>query len=105
MLIITVEYDNEFSKAFKKPNVASVVVTTDHVCMVYNRDHFFENTNAKNLKVGQCVSVYDEVKDKEVIGTISHIEDLGETNEYVYDCEVDDKMHSFYANDILIHNS
>ena len=105
LLIITVEYDNEFSKAFKKPNVASVVVTTDHVCMVYNRDHFFENTNAKNLKVGQCVSVYDEVKDKEVIGTISHIEDLGETNEYVYDCEVDDKMHSFYANDILIHNS
>ena len=82
-----------------------VIVTTDHVCMIYNKDHFFENTNAKNLKCGQFVSVYDKDNDIERIGTIVKISDLGITDDYVYDCEVDDDMHSFYANDILIHNS
>ena len=42
-----------------------VVVTTDHICMVYNDDHFFENINAKNLKTGNYVSVYDEADDKD----------------------------------------
>ena len=73
--------------------------------MIYNKDHFFENTNAKNLKCGQFVSVYDKDNDIERIGTIVKISDLGITDDYVYDCEVDDDMHSFYANDILIHNS
>lgn len=83
----------------------SVVVTTDHVCMVYNKDHFFENFDAKQLKVGQYVSIYDDMRQDECIGTIKSIEDLGTTDEYVYDCEVDDDMHAFYANDVLIHNS
>lgn len=82
-----------------------VTVTTDHVCMVYNRDHFFDNVNAKNLEVGDYVQIYDEKNDKELIGTISDIKDLGSTDEYVYDCEVDDDIHAFYCNDILIHNS
>lgn len=83
----------------------SVTVTTDHVCMVYNDDHFFENVDAKHLKVWQYVSVYDEHEDEELIGTIVNIEDLGSTDEWVYDCEVDDKTHAFYANNILVHNS
>lgn len=83
----------------------SVVVTTDHVCMVFNRDHFFESKNAKGLAVGDYVSVYDEKSDKELTGTIKHIADLGSTDNWVYDCEVDDDLHSFYANDILVHNS
>lgn len=82
-----------------------VTVTTDHICMVYNKDHFFENTDAKNLKPGDFVSVYDEYEDIERRGEITRIEDLGTTSEYVYDLEVDDDMHSFYANDILVHNS
>uniref|UniRef100_UPI0024AA0392 PolB16 intein n=1 Tax=metagenome TaxID=256318 RepID=UPI0024AA0392 len=82
-----------------------VVVTTDHICMVYNDDHFFENVNAKNLKVGNYVSVYDEASDKEVIGEIASIEDLGMTDDYVYDCEVDDDSHAFYASNILVHAS
>ena len=82
-----------------------VIVTTDHVCMVYNKDHFFENTNAKNLKINDYVSVYDESEDKEYIGTIVKTEDLGTTDEWVYDLEVEDDMHAFYANDILVHNS
>ena len=82
-----------------------VIVTTDHVCMVYNDDHFFENVDAKNLKVGQYVLVYDESGDIELVGAIVSIVDLGTTEEWVYDCEVDDKLHAFYANNILIHNS
>ena len=82
-----------------------VTVTTDHICMVYNDDHFFENVDAKNLKIGNYVSVYDEADDKELVGTIVSIEDLGTTDDLVYDCEVDDDMHAFYASNILIHNS
>ena len=82
-----------------------VTVTTDHVCMVMNRDHFFDNVNAKNLEIGDYVQVYDAGYDKEVLGTISNIEDLGPTDDYVYDCEVDDDSHTFYSNDVLIHNS
>lgn len=82
-----------------------VRVTTDHICMVYNDDNFFENLSAKDLKIGQVVSVYDKEQDKEVRGCISNIHNLGKTTEYVYDCEVEDDNHCFYANNILIHNS
>lgn len=83
----------------------TVSVTTDHVCMIYTRDHFLQNTNAKCLSINDYVSIYDELNDQEIIGTISNIKDLGLTDEYVYDCEVADDCHAFYANDILIHNS
>ena len=86
-------------------DIKEVVVTTDHVCMIYNEDHFFENTNAKNLKINDYVSVHDHDKHQELIGTIVAIDDLGTTDEWVYDLEVEDSSHSFYANDILVHNS
>lgn len=83
----------------------SIKVTTDHICMVYNADHFFENTNAKNLHVGQIVSVYDEEHDYELVGEIVRIDNRGPTTETVYDIEVADDEHCFYGNDILVHNS
>lgn len=86
-------------------NTTDVIVTTDHVCMVYNDYNFFENKSAKDIKIYDTVSFYDEDNDKEIKGTITGIEDLGVTEDYVYDCEVDDEIHSFYCNDILIHNS
>ena len=82
-----------------------VTVTTDHICMRYDKDHFFENVAAKHLKVNDYVSVYNESEDIELLGTIVEIKDLGTTDDWVYDCEVDDKLHSFYANNILCHNS
>ena len=94
----------EMSVASSK-GIDTVKVTTDHVCMVYNDDHFFENVDAKHLKVGQYVSVYNESDDKELVGAIVDVEDLGTTEDYVYDCEVDDNSHAFYANNILVHNS
>ena len=81
----------------------SIVVTTDHVCMRYNKNHMLEAVDAKNLSVGDFVS---ELSDNdEVMGVISSIEDLGDTDEFVYDLEIDDNKHMFYGNDILVHNS
>lgn len=85
--------------------IDSVIVTTDHICMVYNQNHFFENTAAKDIHIGQIVSVYDEKSDNELVGEIVSIEDQGTTADYVYDVEVNDKNHAFYADNILIHNS
>lgn len=82
-----------------------VVTTTDHVCMVYGKDHFFENVDAKKLRINDYVSIYDEENDVEHIGSIIDIEDLGVSCKYVYDLEVEDDSHVFYANDILVHNS
>jgi len=40
------------------------------------------------------------------ISNIDSIEDLGTTNDYVYDIEMDDTTeHTYFANDILVHNS
>ena len=94
----------EFTISSNK-NENKVVTTTDHVMMIYNKHHFFENTSAKDVHIGNYVSVYDEKTDKEYIGEIKEIRNLGQTEEYVYDCEVEDDSHSFYANNILIHNS
>ena len=82
-----------------------VIVTTDHICMVYDRDRLFQNTAAGDLREGDYVSVYDGAYGMEIYGTVAGAKDLGTTEDYVYDLEVDDDMHCFYANDILIHNS
>ena len=82
-----------------------LVVTTDHVCMAYNDEHMLENIASKDLKVGMMVDHYCRKSDKEVIDTITSIDELGTTEEYVYDLEVEDESHVFYANDTLIHNS
>ena len=82
-----------------------LVVTTDHVCMAYNDEHMLENIASKDLKIGMMVDHYCRKSDKEVIDTITSIDELGTTEEYVYDLEVEDESHVFYANDTLIHNS
>ena len=88
----------------KKRLEKKVVVTTDHICMKYDRDRIFQNVDAKNLAPGDYVSVYDSGYGIEIYGIVSAIKDLGQTCEYVYDLEVED-THCFYANDVLIHNS
>ena len=108
-IIVKVEKHVDFLDVAQGPALVrryeDIIVTTDHICMRYDKDHFFENVDAKNLNVNDYVSVYDENKDKELVGTIVEIEDLGTTNDWVYDCEVDDESHAFYASNILIHNS
>lgn len=82
-----------------------VSVTSDHVMMTYDKDHFFENRKAKDISIGAYVSVYDEKTDSEVRGIVKEIHDDGTISNYVYDCEVDDDVHSFYVNNVLVHNS
>lgn len=83
----------------------AVTVTTDHVCMAYDRDRLFQPVAAADLKEGDYVSVYDAAKRREAYGFVEGIKDLGATEECVYDLEVDDDGHCFYANDVLVHNS
>lgn len=108
-IIVKVEKHLDFHEMTQGPALViryeDVTVTTDHICMRYDKDHFFENVDAKNLRVNDYVSVYDESKDKELIGAITEIEDLGVTDDWMYDCEVDDESHAFYGNNIAVHNS
>ena len=82
-----------------------LVVTTDHVCMAYNDDRMLERTASKDLRPGMMVDHYCRESDKEVIDVIVSIENMGHTDDYVYDLEVEDESHVFYANSTLIHNS
>lgn len=84
-------------------NGQSLVTTTDHVIIRYNDYHMFESVAFKDLKVGNYVQIFDMPEER--IGEIESITDLGESDDWVYDLEVDDSEHTFYANNILIHNS
>lgn len=83
----------------------SIEVTTDHVCMVYDKDHFLQNLAAKDVSLGDMVSMYIHDEKKEIIGYVVEKKNLGPTDLWVYDLEVDDDSHVYYANDILVHNS
>lgn len=83
--------------------ISEIILTSDHSCMLY-RDNFFENVKSKFAKLNDVVSIYDEKLNKEVIGYIVKIENLGVRDEYVYDAEVEG-IHQLYANNILVHNS
>lgn len=82
-----------------------LITTTDHIFMILNREHFFEQVAAKDIRKDNIVSIYDDKTDSEKLAKIVSIENLGKTDEYVYDIEVEDDSHTFYANDIYIHNS
>ena len=90
----------------KSKNIMTdITVTTDHICMVYNDYNFFENKAAKDIQIGDNVAIYDEENNTELKGIITNIEILGKTEEYVYDCEVEDESHAYYASSVYIHNS
>jgi hypothetical protein len=84
-------------------NNTSVTTTTDHVVMRFNDERMFEAAASKDLKVGDRIQVF--YNGEEQSSTIARIFQLGKTEEWVYDMEVDDPEHTFYANDILVHNS
>lgn len=85
--------------------INAIQVTTDHTCMIYNKQRFFDNLKADDVHIGNYVSVRDERTGVQYIGTVVNIENTGKTTDYVYDFEVDDDLHCFYANNVLIHNS
>ena len=80
-----------------------VKTTTDHVVMRYNKNHMLEAVESKYLGTGDYVQIFDNGEEK--LGEVMFIMDMGLSNDWVYDMEVDDSEHTFYANDILVHNS
>lgn len=83
-------------------NKQYVITTTDHVMMRYNDERMLEAVSANHLKPFDYVQIFDCY---EQFGVVESIEDLAKTEDWVYDMEVDDPEHTFYANDILVHNS
>lgn len=79
----------------------SVIVTEDHSIMVKR------NNKLINIKPIDVLSgdIFIALNDNDVIENDGfYIKDLGIQEEWVYDIEVED-THTFFANDILVHNS
>lgn len=82
-----------------------LTTTTDHNLMILNESHFFEQASVSSIRSNSIVSIYDEESDSEKLGRIVSFKNLGKTEEWVYDVEVEAPNHAFYANDIYAHNS
>ncbi len=85
----------------------SVSVTNDHSLMVLRDDKLYKVKPSEVKPGDEAMSVEvmygDIVEGADKITSCVH---TGEYNdEYVYDIEMDDDNHTFFANDILVHNS
>jgi len=77
--------------------------TDDHTCIKIDVENIHRSVKASKLKRGDGVPVHYNGKD--YYGFVEKVENLGPWNDYVYDLEVNNHSHMFYANDILVHNS
>lgn len=84
-----------------------VFCTEDHSIVVYRNDHFAK-VRPSDVTYEDKVAIADEMYG-DLVEDLVHItscECVGEyKNEYVYDIEMDDENHTFFANGILVHNS
>ena len=82
----------------------SVEVTGDHSLKVIRGGSLIDAT-ATDLRGGDILVVLQDSETlRFVFSTDIKVEDLGIVEDYVYDIEVQN-THSFFANDILVHNS
>lgn len=82
----------------------SVEVTGDHSLKVIRGGSLIDAT-ATDLRGGDILVVLQDSENLSfVYNTDIKVEDLGIVEDYVYDIEVQN-THSFFANDILVHNS
>lgn len=97
--LYNIELTNKNGKKFR------VCTTADHTCISSNHiDKDFNNTSAKDVKVGDVMIVSE--CDKSFYATISSIDVINSDNGvWVYDLEVDTSEHLFFANGVLVHNS
>lgn len=80
-----------------------VIMTSDHGAVVYRDKSLQRVKPSEILETDELVYIKDN---KIYISDIKSVEHIGEfENEYVYDIEMKDDPHVFFANDILIHNS
>lgn len=90
-------------KSMVDDSIHYIDTTDDHTCIRITEDWYYERVKASQLKIYENVPLI--VNDRAHLGLIISIDILGPWNDYVYDLEVDDESHTFYANNILIHNS
>lgn len=84
----------------------SITMTEDHGCMVVRNGSLIRVAPLEiNVKDDQMI-VQEQQFDHKIVN-ITSVEHIGEfQDEYVYDIEMSDETeHTFFANDILVHNS
>jgi hypothetical protein len=80
-----------------------VTVTEDHGCVV-DRDGKLTRVKPSEINKLDVIVTYDENLGKK-ISRVHDVYETTSTEDYVYDVEMQDDPHLFFANDILIHNS
>ena len=83
-------------------SIRFIETTDDHTCIRKDKHSY---TNVKASKLLPFDNVPINIDNKEYIGVVLEVEDLGPWNDFVYDLEVEDDKHCYYANNILVHNS
>lgn len=86
------------------PNGRSVVMTKDHSLIVLRDGKMIEEKPAE-MRFADMIAYKENGLVKYVKVSECKVCFAGKTEDYVYDMEVDDNEHMFFANDILVHNS
>jgi hypothetical protein len=85
----------------------SVTVTNDHSMMVLRDDKLYKvkpcEIHPGDNVISLRVMCGDIVEGSDKVTSCLHVGEY--EDEYVYDIEMDDETHTFFANDILVHNS
>ena len=84
----------------------SIDVTEDHSIMIVENGKIIEKKSKelnKNDKNDKIISLSNKMK--HVIDEIESVECLGETDQEFFDVGMEDSPHTFFANDMLVHNS
>ena len=84
-------------------SIHNIETTDDHTVIKINNDFMYENVKASKLQHFDHVPM--NLNGKDCIGVVLEVEEQSPWNEYVYDLEVEDDLHCYYANNILVHNS
>jgi hypothetical protein len=80
-----------------------IETTNDHTCIRIDDSFCFENVKASKIEPFDYLPM--NLYGKDCIGIVLGVDELDNWNEYVYDLEVEDDLHCYYANNILVHNS
>ena len=83
-----------------------LILTEDHGCVVIREGQLIRIKPSEMKKDDKLVILKNVMFEHEIV-PVDSCEQIGEfEDEYVYDIEMDDETnHTFFANDILIHNS
>jgi hypothetical protein len=81
----------------------SVTVSEDHGCLV-NREGTLKRVKPTEVVKMDMMCAYDESRGS-YTSYVHSVTKVDDDNEYIYDIEMDTNPHTFFADDILVHNS